>query len=220
VSHAARRELLETAKKMSAVGLSKGTSGNVSVRLTRGFLITPSGLPYDAMTADDLVVVDERGVTRSDLRAPSSEWRLHRDLYAARPEVSGIVHAHPTFATVLASLRRPIPAVHYQIAVTGEAEVRCAPYATFGTEELSRVTLKTLGASRACLMANHGMVAAGGDLAQAFKVASEVEWVAEQYWRALQVGEPVILPAEEMERVIEKFARYGQAPVRRVTVAR
>ena len=205
----ARRALLSAAQRMSAEGLSRGTSGNLSVRLARGFLITPSGMAYDAMRPSDLVACAPDGTPRGT-RTPSSEWRLHRDVYAAREDVVAIVHAHPTFATTLACLHRPIAAVHYQLATAGVPEVRCAPYATFGTEALSRVTVETLGAANACLMANHGLIAVGGSLEEALKVARDVEWVAELTCRAGSLGRPKVLARAELEQVIEKFATYGQ----------
>jgi L-fuculose-phosphate aldolase len=212
-----RHELLETARRMSAAGLSHGTSGNVSVRVEGGLVITPTGIRYGEMTMEDLVEMSIDGRVPQGQRLPSSEWRLHCDVYRNREDANAIVHTHSRFCTTLASLRRSIPAVHYMIAVTGESVVRCAPYATFGTEELSRVTVETLGRSYACLMANHGMLAVGDSLSAALKVASEVELLAEQYWRALLVGEPHILDDAEMERVMEKFRTYGQQKRRRPT---
>jgi L-fuculose-phosphate aldolase len=210
-THAERTAVLETARKMSALGLSRGTSGNVSQRAGRGFVITPTGMPYDALRAEDLVDVSFEGASRSR-RQPSSEWRLHRDLYLRRADVRAIVHCHPIYGTTLSTLRKPIPAVHYMIAVTGEAVVRCAPYATYGTDELSKATVDTLGGSRACLMANHGLLAAGGDLETALQVAADVETLAEIYWRGLQSGvAPHVLDDHEMKRVLEKFKAYGQA---------
>ena len=206
----ARSALLATARRMSAAGLTPGTSGNVSVRLGGRILITPSGAPYDEMRPEDLVLLREDGSAPSGQKLPSSEWRLHRDLYARRPEAGAIVHAHPTFATTLACLGKEIPAVHYMVAVTGAAKVPCAPYATFGTEALSRVTVEALGPGKACLMANHGMVALGAELGEALKIATEVEQLAQIYWRALQLGTPNVIDDAEMARVIEKFATYGQ----------
>lgn len=205
-----RREVLETARRMNAEALNRGTSGNVSARVEGGFLITPTGMPYDALGIEDLVELDFDGRARGVARKPSSEWRIHADLYRSRPEVRGIVHAHPMFCTTLAILRKEIPAVHYMIAVAGGPNVRCAPYRTFGSAELSEVTLEALAGRKACLLANHGMVAVGADLAEAFKVAREIETVAEQYWRALQVGSPFVLDEAEMARVLEKFKTYGQ----------
>ena len=205
-----RRELLEVARRMSSAGLSHGTSGNLSVRVERGLLITPTGMPYDEMSTEDMVEVMFDGHTPHAQRIPSSEWRLHRDIYQRRADGNAIVHTHSRFCTTLACLRQPIPAVHYMIAVTGSSIVRCAPYATFGSEELSKVTVETLGNDNACLMANHGMVAVGANLAAALKVASEVELLAEQYWRALQVGQPHVLDDAEIARVMESYRTYGQ----------
>lgn len=205
-----RRAVLETARRMNASGLNQGTSGNVSLRVDGGLLITPSGLPYDETTPEDIVEMDLKGGVRAGQREPSSEWRIHRDLYAARPEAGAVVHAHPMFATTMSCLRRGIPAVHYMIALAGGKDVRCAEYATFGTEALSVRVLAALEGRKACLLANHGLVAFGQDLRHALRIAEEVEVVAAQYWRALQVGEPVVLDDEEMERVLERFETYGR----------
>ena len=144
-------------------------------------------------------------------RLPSSEWRFHRDLYRAREEFRAIVHAHAPFATTLACLRRGIPAFHYMVAMAGGRDIRCAPYATFGSAELAAHAVAAMAGRRACLLANHGMIAAGADLASALALAVEVEGLAEMYWRALQLGEPVILSDAEMDTVVaEKFRSYGQ----------
>jgi L-fuculose-phosphate aldolase len=205
-----RGAVLEAAQSLGPCGLSRGMSGNVSVRVEDGLLITPSGMPYAQLSPADMVELGMDGSAAAGQRQPSSEWRIHRDIYLRREDVGAVVHAHPMFSTTLSCLRRPLPAVHYMIAVTGSSRVRCAAYATFGTEALSLAALEALGASRACLLANHGLVAVGAHLQEALRVASEVEQVAEQYWRALQVGEPVILDEEEMTRVLEKFRTYGQ----------
>jgi len=204
-----REEIIATALRMIAVGLNRGTSGNVSARIVGGFLVTPSGLAYEATRPEDIVAVAQDGSARG-ARLPSSEWRFHRDIYAARPEVAAIVHAHSPFATTLACLGRSIPAFHYMIAVGGGSDIRCAPYATFGTQELSDCALSALEARKACLLANHGIIALGASLAQALALAVEVEALAEQYWRALQIGEPNLLPDAEMTVVLEKFRTYGQ----------
>lgn len=209
-----RRELVEAARKMSSAGLSHGTSGNLSARVDGGLVITASGMPYDEMTTEDLVEMSVGGHVPQGQRRPSSEWRLHRDIYERRADAKAVVHTHSRFCTTLACLRREIPALHYMIALTGKRAVPCAPYATFGSEELSRTTVETLADGNACLMANHGMVAVGDSLGSALKVASEVELLAELYWRALQVGEPHVLDGAEMERVIARFETYGQ-PARR-----
>lgn len=208
---ALRVEVLATARRLVDEGLTRGTSGNVSARLGDGaLLVTPSGVPYDRIGPSDLVVVGMDGAVRPGQREPSSEWRIHRDVYAARPDARGVVHAHPPFATTIACLGRSIPAVHYEIAFAGGRDVRCARYATYGTEELSRAALEALEGRHACLLANHGLVALGPSLELAFRVARVVETVAEVYWRALAVGTPVILGDEEMDRVVARFAGYGK----------
>ncbi len=212
VGHLALREaMIATARRMNASGLNQGTSGNLSVRVEEGFLVTPTGMDYDALVPEDLVLMRFDG-RHEGRRHPSSEWRFHRDILASRPEVGAVLHAHSMFCTTLACLRRPIPSFHYMVAMAGGVDIRCAPYATFGTEELSRHAVAALEGRKACLLANHGMLALGKDLAGAFKLAVEVETLAGMYWRALQVGEPVLLDAAEMGVVLEKFRTYGQQP--------
>jgi len=206
---ALREKIIAVALEMNARGLNRGKSGNVSTRIDAGFLVTPTGLAYESMRPEDVVAMTQDGASRGS-RLPSSEWRFHRDIYAARAEVGAIVHAHSPFATALACLGRNIPAFHYMIAVAGGSDIRCAPYATFGTQELSDGALRALEGRKACLLANHGMIAAGGTLADALALAVEVEGLAEQYWRALQIGEPKVLPDLEMAVVLEKFRTYGQ----------
>lgn len=208
---ALRAEVLATARRLTAEGLTHGTSGNVSARLDHdAFLVTPSGVPYDRLDPSDVVIVEMDGAIPHGQREPSTEWCMHRDLYAARPDARGVVHAHPPFATTIACLRREIPAVHYEIAFAGGRDVRCADYATYGTEELSRAALAAMEGRTACLLANHGLLAVGPSLDLAFRVARVVETVAEIYWRALSVGDPVILDDAEMDRVLAKFAGYGK----------
>lgn len=212
-----RDEVIATARGMNAAGINRGKSGNVSTRLHGkgfdGFLITPTGMPYVDLTPDDVVAVSLSG-TVCGTREPSSEWRFHRDIYATRPDAQAIVHTHAPFATTLACLDRGIPPFHYMIAMAGGEDIRCAPYATFGTQALSDHAVAALDGRRACLLAHHGMIALGATLAQALDLAIEVETLAEVYWRALQVGEPAPLPRDEMDVVLEKFATYGQ-PLRR-----
>jgi L-fuculose-phosphate aldolase len=205
-----RRAVIDTARRMNDSGINQGTSGNVSVRVDDALLITPTGMSYDELGLEDLVEMKLDGRVPGGQREPSSEWRFHLDLYVSRADAGAIVHTHPPYGTTLSMLRVGIPAVHYMIAVAGGADVRCAPYATFGTPELSRHVVEAMRDRKACLLANHGMVALGKDLGEAFKVAREIETIAGQYWRALQVGEPVVLDDAEMERVIEKFRTYGQ----------
>ncbi|HYO53674.1 class II aldolase/adducin family protein [Archangium sp.] len=203
--------MISTARRMNASGLNQGTSGNLSQRVEDGFLLTPTGMDYDTLVPEDIVLMRFDG-GHEGRRAPSSEWRIHRDILATRPEVGAVLHAHSMFCTTLACLRQGIPSFHYMVTAAGGEDIRCAPYATFGTEELSRHAVAALEGRKACLLANHGMIAVGKDLAGAFKLAVEVEALAAMYWRALQVGEPVLLDAAEMARVIEKFKTYGQQP--------
>jgi L-fuculose-phosphate aldolase len=204
-----REKLIATARKMNTCGLNQGTSGNLSARVEGGFIVTPTGMDYEALEPEDLVRMRLDG-SHEGRRRPSSEWRFHRDILASRPEVEAVLHAHPVACTAVACLRREIPAFHYMIAVAGGSSLRCAPYATFGTEELSRHALAALEGRRACLLANHGLLVAAGGLDEALKIAVELEALASMYLRALAAGEPVILGEEEMSEVLEKFATYGQ----------
>jgi L-fuculose-phosphate aldolase len=203
--------MIATARRMNATGLNQGTSGNLSLRVEGGFLVTPTGMDYEALEPEDIVFMRMDG-SHEGRRRPSSEWRFHRDILAARPEVGAVLHAHAMFCTTLACLHRGIPAFHYMVAVAGGVDIRCAPYATFGTEELSRHAVAALEGRKACLLANHGLIAVGTSLADALKRAVEVETLAAMYWRALQVGEPVLLSEAEMAVVLEKFKTYGQQP--------
>ncbi len=205
-------QVLATARAMNASGINRGSAGNVSARcapVDGAFLVTPTGMAYAACGADDMVRVGADG-TASGRRKPSSEWRFHRDIYAARPEAGAVVHAHSPFATALACQEQGIPAFHYMVARFGGADVRCAGYATFGTQQLSDAIIKALEGRNACLMAHHGMVVFGRDCEQALALAVELETLCEQYWRVLQLGTPRLLAADEMQRVLEKFAGYGQ----------
>jgi len=205
---AARRAVIETALAMQAAGINQGTSGNVSARFRDDLLITPSGVPYDRLAPEDIVLLHPDGTYEGDL-PPSSEWRIHRDILAARGDVGAVVHAHPTYATTLAIRGMEIPAVHYMIAACGGPTVRCAAYATYGSEELSRNALAALDGRTACLLANHGMIACGPSLDRALWLAVEVETLAQQYVLALLLGGPTILADAEIARVIEKFQDYG-----------
>jgi len=211
-----REAVIETAREMNALGINRGKSGNVSARWRDGdfdgYLITPTGLPYASIAPADIVAMPLDGGTDTarGARRPSSEWRFHRDIYRARGDASAIVHTHAPFATSLACLRRGIPAFHYMVAVAGGEDIRCAPYATFGTQALSDHAVAALEGRRACLLANHGMIAIGASLATALALAVEVETLAEMYWRAQQLGEPVLLSPAEMEVVVAKFRTYGQ----------
>jgi L-fuculose-phosphate aldolase len=204
-----RADVLATARAMNANGLNRGTAGNVSVRHGDGFYVTPTGMDYEESVPEDMVFVRLDGRVEGR-RNPSSEWRFHRDIYTARPESGAIIHTHASFATALACRGEAIPPFHYMIARFGGSDIRCAGYATFGTQELSDEMLKALDDRSACLMAHHGMVVFGRDLKQAMALAVEFEALCEQYWRVLALGEVRLLPEEEMQRVIAKFRDYGR----------
>ena len=205
-----RTALVDTVCAMADSGLSPGKSGNVSARCGDGMLITPTGVPYADLCPADIVFVDAAGRVAEDALRPSSEWQFHLAIYAARSEVGAIVHCHSRHATALACARREIPAFHYMVAVAGGDCIRCAPYATFGTEALGAYAVAALRARQACLLANHGQIALGPTPAKALAMAAEVETLATQYCTALAIGGPVLLDADEMARVIAKFRDYGQ----------
>lgn len=207
---AARRAVIATALAMSRTGLSPGRSGNVSTRWKDGMLITPTGLAYDSLKPRDVVFVAADGSVPGKQRKPSSEWRFHLTAYEARPDIGAVVHTHSLHATVLASSRRSIPAFHYMVAVAGGKDIPVVPYATFGTEELARNVAHGLAERKACLMANHGVIATGATLAEALELAAEVEVLAEQFVKVLALGPPVILSDAEMENVLGRFRTYGQ----------
>ena len=208
-----RMRLLAAARRLSGTGANAGTSGNLSARIDQGYLVTPSAMAYDMMHPEDLVFMGYDWTHGGGQRPPSSEWRLHRDLYAARPEVGAVVHAHSPFATTLACLHRGIPAFHYEVALAGGADIRCGRYATFGTQELSNAVLEAMQGRTACLLANHGIVAVGATVESALELAEKVEALARMYWQALQVGEPVLLDEVEMARVAQKYATHGRSPL-------
>jgi len=200
-----RKQIIETAIAFNTSGLSVGTSGNLSVRTSQGFLITPTGIPYIQLKEADIVEMDLQGnVIQGDLK-PSSEWHFHQGIYQAREEINAIVHVHSDYATGIACTRQDIPAFHYMVAKAGGDSIRCAEYATFGSEALSENTVKALQGRDACLLANHGMI-----VHSAYKLAEEVENIAKHYWISKQSGEPVLLDEKEMELNIEKFRIYGK----------
>ena len=202
-----RQQLLDVSQRLLDLGLNRGTSGNAAVRCGGGMLITPSAKAVAEMIPADMVRMDLNGNVLCGGK-PTSEWRFHRDILASRPDVSAVIHTHSAFATTLACLRKDVPAVHYMIAAAGCNFIRCAPYALFGEQTLSDYALLALEGRKACLLANHGMIALGLDLADALAVAIEVEFLCELYWRALQVGEPTILTQQQMDDVQEKFVDY------------
>jgi L-fuculose-phosphate aldolase len=209
VVNSMQNQLLKITQQLSELGLNKGTAGNCSVRFEDGFLVTPSGMSVEEMTPQSMVQMSLDGVAESG-KKPSSEWRFHRDILADRPEIGAVIHTHSMFATTLACLHKDIPPFHYMIAVTGADTIRCAPYALFGTQVLSDHALAALYHSKACLLANHGMICLGRDLEDALAVTVEVENLCEQYWRALQIGEPHILSDAEMRDVFQQFKGYGK----------
>ena len=205
-----RAQVIDTCRELPRRSLTRGTSGNVSVRRDAvSFFISPTGMDYAGLEPADIPLVSQDGRWYGRSR-PSSEWRFHRDILAVRPEIGSIVHAHPVHATALACTGRGIPAFHYMVAVAGGADIRCAPYRTFGSQGLSDAALEALVDRRACLLANHGLVALGATAAAALKLAEEVESLAAQYCAALALGKVRILDAQEMARVIEKFRTYGR----------
>jgi len=204
----ARESVVAAARAMDAQGLNRGTSGNVSLRFRDRLLITPSGLPTARMGPDDVVPLEFDGTHPPDQR-PSSEWRFHRDILASRSELAAVVHAHPIHSTAFAMCGREIPAVHYMIAAFGGPNVRCAPYAAYGTAELSELALAALAGRNVCLLANHGMIAAGESLEKALWLAVELETLCQQYAVALQVGAPMILSDHEIGQIVERFRGYG-----------
>ena len=204
-----RAQIVDAMRALSARGLNAGTSGNVSVRTADGLLVTPSAVPPEALTADSIVVLDAQGRALSG-GVPTSEWRIHRDVYDAFPSAGAIVHTHSTYATALAALREDLPAFHYQVAKAGGHVIRCSTFAMFGTQELSSAVIEALGDRTACLMANHGMLAYGATLDGAVALATEVEVLCRQYLIARSAGAPVILTSEQMDDALDRFSRYGQ----------
>ena len=207
------QRVIDTCIAMNTQGINQGNAGNVSVRFEDGFLITPSGMTYDRLQPADIVLVSFDGSCRDRLK-PSSEWRMHRDIYAHHDSAGAVLHAHSIFATVLSCLRQDIPAFHYMIAVAGGSDIRCADYALFGTQELSDNMLGALQNRRACLLGTHGMICFHDNLEKVLWLGVEVETLAKQYWHARLAGEPVILSDREMQAVMTQFAGYGKQPDR------
>ena len=204
-----RQSIIDACRSMNALGINQGTSGNISLRDGEGFLITPTSMPYDLMQPEDIIEMRfDHSVV--DNGRPSTEWRFHLDILLARPEVNAIVHAHPIYCTTLAIIERSIPPIHYMVCAAGGDTIRCAPYATFGTQELSHNAVAALKDRKACLLAHHGMIAVGDDLRGAMWLAVEVENLAHQYVNCLQLGgEPPLLTPEEVANVARRIANYG-----------
>ncbi len=208
-----RRGIIETCIEMNRSGLNQGTSGNVSHRIDGGMLITPTSLPYDEMQVEDVVEMGFDG-TYVGRRRPSSEWRFHRDILKNRPDVEVVLHTHSVYCTTLAVHEKAIPAFHYMVAVAGGTDIRCAPYACFGTQALSDAALAALEGRQACLLGHHGLIVLAKTFKRALWLATEVEVLAKMYVHALAIGEPPCLSDAEMARVMEQMRRmsYGQAP--------
>lgn len=211
-NQALREKMVDICRRMNSTGINQGTAGNLSVRTSSGFLITPSSLPYDIMTPDDLVEMDFDGSYLG--RRPSSEWRFHRDILKNRADINVVLHCHSLYATTLACHHKTIPAFHYMVGVAGGTTVRCADYATFGTQALSDHALKALDGRLACLLGQHGQISLGKDLEQALWLAIEVETLSRMYVQVLTLGEPPILSDDEMARVLNQMKRmsYGLGP--------
>ncbi|RUA01308.1 MAG: class II aldolase [Deltaproteobacteria bacterium] len=206
---ALRKEIISTCLQMEQMGINQGSSGNVSIRWKDGMLITPSGLPYEATSPEDIIFVEFSDNSAQGPHKPSSEWLFHRDILASRTDIDAVIHTHSVYATAMAIQRMDIPAHHYMVAAAGGNKIQCARYATFGTRALSDNALSALGGRLACLLANHGVIALGPDLPRALWLANEIETLAKQFFIASQYGQPIVLPDEEMERVIERFKSYG-----------
>lgn len=205
---AKRQSIIDACMRMNQLGINQGTSGNISLRHEDGMLITPTSTPYEAMQPEQIVFMKLDGALDARQR-PSSEWRFHRDILKGRPEVNAVVHAHPPYSTILAIMGLQIPPVHYMIACAGGDTIRCAPYATFGTQQLSQHAVTALEDRSACLLAHHGMIAIGPSLARAMWLAVEVETLARQYHGCLQIGTPPLLSKAEIENVRARIAGYG-----------
>ncbi|UFS68463.1 L-fuculose-phosphate aldolase (plasmid) [Paracoccus denitrificans] len=206
---ALRLELIESCRAMNRLGINKGTSGNISVRYGDAFLISPTGIPYDKLQPEHVVAMNWDATYEGEVQ-PSSEWRFHRDILQARPDLNAVVHTHSTHATALSILGREIPAIHYVIAAAGGSSIRCAPYELFGTQELADRVVAALEGRRACLMAHHGVIAAHATIARALALAVTVEELARQYLLCLPLGEPPVLSDEQIAEVLVKFKTYGQ----------
>ena len=211
MDHTSLREaIIAAACALHKNRLGTGTAGNVSARIGQGYLITPTGMDYESLTPADIVSMDLRGNRAEGDLKPSSEWRFHQDIYARRPDTHAIVHTHSPYATALSCTRQDLPAFHYMVAGAGGSSIRCAEYATYGTQELSDHALTALAGRRACLLANHGVIALGSDLGAAFKMAQLVEELARQYLLSRMLGSPVLLDEAEMKINLEKFRDYGK----------
>jgi L-fuculose-phosphate aldolase len=210
---AVRREMVDTCRQMNDSGINQGTAGNLSIRNPAGFLITPTSLPYSRMEPSDIVQMYFDG-TFDGARRPSSEWRFHRDILKGRQDINVVLHCHSVYATTLAVHHKTIPSFHYMTGVAGGNTIRCARYATFGTQALSDAALEALEGRLACLLGQHGQISLGKTLSSALALGIEVETISRLYVQALTLGEPPVLSDEEMDRVLQQMKQmsYGQAP--------
>lgn len=206
---ALRARIVATCREMNASGLNHGTSGNVSARFGERVLITPSGVPYDVMSPEDVVTLGSDGRPEGGLE-PSSEWRMHLAIYSERDEAHAVVHVHSDHAAALSCLREDVPAFHYMVAEFGGHDLRCADYAAFGSEELAEAMIAALDGRNACLLANHGQICFAATLEEALRRADAVETLCRQYAIAKAAGAPVVLGDSEMAEVMERFTTYGQ----------
>ena len=206
-----RAEIADCCRELNERGVNQGTSGNISARCGDGLLVSPSSFSYDQMQAEHIVPMRFDG-SHEGVLEPSSEWRFHLDILQARPDVHAVIHAHPIYCTTIAIMGLDIPALHYMIAVTGADVVKCAPYATFGSEELSKNALAALGSGNACLLANHGVIVTGDNLSGVIRLLVEVENLAHQFFNTLQIGGPKLLTKQQMSDVRTAMMRgYGQS---------
>ena len=201
-------QIIKYANMLNSEKLSTLRSGNVSLRYKNGFLITPSGVKYSLLKVDDIVFVSLDGKFDETKNKPSSEWRFHKDIYSSKNEANAIVHAHSTHATAVSAHNKDVPAFHYMVALAGGNDLKCAKYATFGTQELSDNIINALKNRKACLMSNHGQVAFGDNLEQAFELAQEVENICHQFINTIKLGNPKILSSSEMDIILEKVKNY------------
>lgn len=205
-----REAIVDAARSLHRDGMNIGTAGNLSARDGNGMLITPSALDYREMDKEDIVYVSPGGDPQGR-RTPSSEWRFHLAIYQSFPDAHAIVHTHSTYATALACLNRDLPAFHYEVALAGGADIRCAPYATFGTPDLALNVVRALESRTACLLANHGLVCHASNLKAALALAQKIEQLSKIYLQCLAAGEAALLDEGELARVMEKFRDYSQS---------
>ncbi len=204
-----RQDIIAHCLKMKEEGLNQGTAGNISHRVPGGILVTPSGMPYDIMQPEDLVFITDAGEIEEG-KVPSSEWRFHHSILMARPDCNAVIHSHSLYATMVSILGiDELPAIHYMIALSGSNAIPCADYATYGTEELNQNIQKVMGDSKACILKNHGLVAAEANLQKAFVLLAETEYLCQVYMGVRAAGQFTTLPDEEIKVVLEKFKNYG-----------